>query len=412
MLSDIFWKKLKQFFGEMPWHRIFFTLFLFSLPFSIRKILGVFSADGTFNEYMDVSVYFSDVLLVTTFLIYIFENKLSILSIEHWKILFHVEHLLIPIFIPFLFIFWSGLSIFWSENISLALFAFIKVVEGYFLYLYILASNVPRGTLELQPKLIKCSTWNIWQITFITIIISAFFQSIVAILQFIQQKSLGITILKESIFSIYDPGIAKVVINRDVFIRSYGFFPHPNILGGFLAISLIISTAYPLIFRYKLFHVEHSINIWLYRVLIFVQLLALLFSFSKSAILAFIIGFITLIFGINKMFHVEHLCNGARNNFNVPRGTSELQQKQGKCSTWNISTILQKIMKMFHVEHFKNTLQNEYLESNKRLMIKYLFRSILIEVMIIMLLDHYFWDIQQGQLLLWIILALAISKKD
>lgn len=582
MKCDTFWEKLKPLFDEMPWHRLFFILFLFSLPFSIRKVLGVFSSDGTFNEYMDISIYLSDILLIATLIIYILENNSSLLSIYHWNKMFHVEHLprtekqinqlkiqtqstmpqsytfnkdifrglLFPIFIPFFFIFWSGLSVFWSGSLPLASFVFIKLIEGYFLYLYILISNVPRGTLKLQLKPDKCSTWNIWQIIFSAIIILAFFQSIIAILQFIQQKSLGISILKESIFSAYDPGIAKVLINGGIFIRSYGFFPHPNVLGGFLAISLLISTAYPLIFKDKLFHVEHYIDIWSYRVLIFVQLLALLFSFSKSAILAFIIGFITLIFGINKLFHVEQFKNSVKDISNVPRGTLELQLKPARCSTWNIqrivqmfhvehlvilmgiillgimllsfnlrfffaqpfierlfyikalqklspdyffqglgigqfvfrmqeffdeklllwqfqpihnvfllifsetgivgfglfmwffvyifwknkknvlrgtlelqlkqekcstwnkSKIVQKTFSMFHVEHYQNTSFNEYLGSRKKTVVNYLSRSILIGITVIMLFDHYFWDIQQGQLLFWVILALAISKKD
>jgi O-Antigen ligase len=550
MSFNIFWEETKLLFNKIPWHGIFFVFFLFSLPFSIRKVLGVFSVDGTFNEYMDVSLYLSDILLAITFFLYILNNKSSILSIRHWQRMFHVEHLLFPIFIPFFFVFWSGLSVFWSESFPLALFAFIKLIEMYSLYLYII-SNVPRGTFGKNSQ--ECSTWNIWQITFITIIISAFFQSIVAILQFIQQKSLGISIFKESIFSAYDPGIAKVIINGSIFIRSYGFFPHPNVLGGFLAVSLLLSTAYPLIFKNKMFHVEHPINTWLYRVLIFVQLLALLFSFSKSAILAFIIGFIMFIWGMHKMFHVEHsggtkdisdvprgtfglqpkpdqcstwnipyiiqkvsqmfhvehllILTGVvlsviilfsfnlrffliqpfierlfytqslrslsqtyffqglgigqfvfrmqeffdeklllwqfqpihnvfllifsetgivgfglfmwffvyafwKNKRNVPRGTLKIQPKPDKCSTWNIPYIIQKVSQMFHVEHYQNTSFNEYLESRKNTLLNYLFRSILIEIIIIMLFDHYFWDIQQGQLLLWIILALAISKKD
>ena len=521
MLPGNFFEKYRLPFIKKPWHRLFFIFFLFSLPFSIRKVLAIFSADGTFNEYTDISLYLSDIFLIAVLLIYILENRLSFLSIVYWKRMFHVEHLFLPIFIPFFFVFWSGLSIFWAQNLSLATFSFIKVIEGYFLYLYVLLSNVPRGTLERdQTTTGKCSTWNIWQTVFVITIISAFFQSIIAILQFIQQKSLGITILNESVFSINDHGIAKILINENLFIRSYGFFPHPNVLGGFLAISLLISTAYPLIFGYnlklyncstwnifkrikRLFHVEHYINIWLYRSLIVTQLLALFFTFSKSAILGYIIGFIILIFGIRQMFHtnVPHNCSTwnifkrikrlfhvehlvviigilltgiiifsfnlrfflvqpaierlfytkslqilfqsyffqglgigqfvfvmqqffhekleiwqfqpihnvfllifsetgivgislfiwffvyvfLKNNSNVPHN----------CSTWNI---FKRIKRLFHVEHFQNITVN------------LLFRSILVVIAIIMLFDHYFWDIQQGQLLFWLVLSLAVSK--
>jgi len=578
---------LKQAFASVRLHTILFVFFLLSFPFSIRKVLAVFSPDGSFNEYLDVSLYLSDILLVATLGVYILENKTTILSISYWRKMFHVEHLLLPIFIPALLIFWSGLSIFWSESVPLAMVAFFRLIEGFLLYLYILICNVPRGTLRASveecstwnnlpsvnskmfhvehlnnnvqnvprgtfiSKLLgyfsQCSTWNILQITLTMAIISGFFQSIVAILQFISQKSLGLTILGESIFNAHDPGIAKIVINGDVFIRSYGFFPHPNILGGFLALSLLITMVYPLIFKSKMFHVEQSDNIpnvprgtiyssiawlltkcstwnnrpstnakmfhvehfmsvWLYRMLIFIQLLALSFSFSKSAIIAFIIGLIVLVSGIRKMFHVEHLLivwgivmvmmivffvnlklfiiqpfverlfyinsirglfkgylfeglgigqyvfdmqhffteklllwqlqpihnvfllifseTGSvgiglflwflafvflRNSKNVPRGTIPHLPMQ-KCSTWNNS--LSSYIKMFHVEHSLATKRMEYSESDKKVIVPYLFRSLLVVIILIMLFDHYFWDIQQGQLLLWIILGLATSKKQ
>lgn len=565
----------KQSFHRIRFHSILFVFFLLSLPFSIRKVFGVFSPDGSFNEYLDISLYLSDVLLIITLGVSILENKKRLLSISYWRNMFHVEHLLLPIFIPAFFILWSGLSILWSENAVLATISFIRLIEWYLLYLYIIIGNVPRGTskneytqsemfhVEHSDNIIKnvprgtfqglvvnyikkCSTWNILRITLVAVIITGFLQSIVAILQFIKQKSLGLTFLKESIFNVYDPGIAKIVINGDVFIRSYGFFPHPNVLGGFLALSLLITMAYPLIFKSEMFHVEHFLNIWLYRALIFTQLLALSFSFSKSAIVAFVIGLVILAYGIHKMFHVEHSDNVIQN---VPRGTfqSPVVGFMKKCSTWNIpgKSIMRILHKMFHVEHlfiigaviivgmmalsvnlklfiiqpfverlfymssikglfegyyfqglgigqFVYTMQHFFNEKlllwqlqpihnvfllifsevgivglglflwflvfvflrnnenvprgtfqglvvnhmkkcstwniplsvvsgmfhvehslgDRKIVVSYLFRSLLIVILFIMLFDHYFWDIQQGQLLLWIILAFSVSYKE
>src|SRR3989344_4540909 len=161
MISSNLIRNLKRSSDAIRRHVFWFVLFLLSLPFSIRKVFAVFTADGTFNEYLDVSLYLSDVLLCITLILYILENKSYILSISYWRKMFHVEHLLLPIFIPAFFIFWSGLSIFWSESLSLAWFTFLRLIEGFLLYLYILMQNVPRGTLSPQPA--KCSTWNILQ---------------------------------------------------------------------------------------------------------------------------------------------------------------------------------------------------------------------------------------------------------
>lgn len=78
------------------------------------------------------------------------------------------------------------------------------------------------------------------------IIISAIFQSIIAIYQYIFQKSLFISpfwhkLTGESILSPELPGIAKIQSDGEKLIRSYGTFPHPNILGGFLIMSIFIS---------------------------------------------------------------------------------------------------------------------------------------------------------------------------
>lgn len=87
-----------------------------------------------------------------------------------------------------------------------------------------------------------------------------------------------------------------------------------------------------------------------------------------------------------------------RNNKNVPRGTSTYQNPE--CSTWNNS--LSSYIKMFHVEQLFNARQA---------VIACLFQSLLTIIIFIMFFDHYFWDIQQGQLLLWIILAFTVSNK-
>jgi len=373
----------------------------------------------------------------------------------------------------------------------------------------------------------------------------------IALLQFIQQKSVGLTLLGESIFSVNDPGVAKIVINGDIFVRAYGLFPHPNILGGFLAVSLLLTMAYPLIFGRKLFHVEQFNAIWWYRGAIFVQMMALLLSFSKSAVLAFIIGSVVMTYAVKKMFHVEQLMADKNN---VPRGTSWNEMFLGglKCSTWNNWKLsrIGTLKNLFHVEQiaiiggivllgmiltrfdfrlfliqpsverlfYMNTLTGlvqEYClqgvgigqfvltmqqffdeklllwqfqpihnvfflifsetgviglglflwffvflyQANNKFVPRgtngvilkncstwnnqstgsentqlfhvehgvghtnnfpsgfegtvwgYLLRSLLISVAIIMMFDHYFWDIQQGQLLLWVIFALAALKK-
>jgi len=377
--------------------KIALVAFLLTLPLSVRKVFFVLSPDGSgiFNEYTDISLYLSDITLFILLLVIILENKKNILSILWWKRMFHVEQLLLPMIAPLPFLCWSALSILWSKSEILAFYATFRLFEGYFLYLAIiffivprgtmiefyencstwnnlmaiknykkmfhveqlsenpLTSNsiekiVPRGTIDIFTKRIKnCSTWNNLDIVFIVIIASGLIQAIIAILQFAIQSSLGLIFLKESVFFPSQSGIAKIVLENDVLIRSYGLFPHPNILGFFLGLSILLTITYPLITGKKLFHVEQFIP--LYRGMLFIQVLSFLLAFSKSAYISIILA---ILYYFTTLFHVEHVSNTVINVKNVPRGTIQTIKKWliTKCSTWNNSF---KVHKMFHVEHRK-----------------------------------------------------------
>jgi len=68
--------------------------------------------------------------------------------------------------------------------------------------------------------------------------IGVFWQSILGIFQFIYQRSAGLWVLGERSFNAQTPGISLVNLDGAQFLRPYGTFPHPNVLGGFLAILL------------------------------------------------------------------------------------------------------------------------------------------------------------------------------
>ncbi|MEA2098362.1 MAG: O-antigen ligase family protein [Patescibacteria group bacterium] len=75
---------------------------------------------------------------------------------------------------------------------------------------------------------------------------SGFLQSLIAIYQFIAQRSLFTSpilakITGESIIGPQISGVAKIVVDGEKIIRAYGAFPHPNVLGGFLIFTLLIT---------------------------------------------------------------------------------------------------------------------------------------------------------------------------
>ena len=65
------------------------------------------------------------------------------------------------------------------------------------------------------------------------------------------------------------------------------------------------------------------------------------------------------------------------------------------------------LFKLFHVEQFKT--KNSPLNKTMPRIIPY-FKAILVGFIFIMLFDHYLWDIQQGQIFLWISFGLVTSN--
>ncbi len=300
----------------------FFFGFLLTFTLSIRKVLFYFPLQEAFNEYSATYIYLSDIFLILTFIFWLMSIlcniSLSLSSIKLWitRVL-HNTYILLPLFLVFL----SFLSILWSQNVSIATFRSIKLLEFYLLYIYIIFrivpqlfyacppencsasicdNNVPRGTLfnEKQESTFDCSTWNIfgrveqfWAggtiwLFFNIIILSSLFQSIIGIIQFFLQKSISLFWLKESLILPEILGVAKIILNGETYIRSYGLMPHPNVLGGFLLFSIIITLLYK-----KLFHACPPKN-----------------------------------------------CSASICDNNVPRGTlfNEKQESTFDCSTWNI----------------------------------------------------------------------------
>ncbi len=342
----------------------FFYGFILTFTLTVRKVLWFFPLRGEFNEYSGIYLYLSDIFLGLTLIswvIIILYNKIDILSmcrdiskkeysastemfhacsvakkcsipvgmfhVEHptgqaWNFLYGKRKTIIYILLPLVLVGWSFTSIIWAENRIVSVFRSVKFLEFYLLYIFVLVrlfywninNNVPRGTLLKK--------------IFGFIMIISLIQAIIGIVQFFIQHSIGLFWLRESLISPDIAGVAKVIFNGEAFVRAYGLFPHPNILGGFLLFSILISLLY-----YRMFHachvakkcstwnisfatgVEHFKNLrggTIFKIILGIQLLALILTFSKSAILGLILG---LVYYVYK---------------NVPRGTffSYLRKKK------------------------------------------------------------------------------------
>lgn len=477
----------------------FFCGFLLAWTLSLRKVLNFFPIQDQFNEYAGIYLYVSDVFLILVlvfWLLSIIYNKNSILSI--------LKTYRVYVVLPFLLVLWAFLSIFWSQNTEIALFRAIKTLELYLLYLYLgfrlrtisllsIKNNqaeqiVPRGTIS------KCFTClpdrQAWNIFFKIIIIVALVQSVIAILQFIFQHSIGIFWLKESVLSADMSGVAKVILGGDKFIRAYGLFPHPNILGGFLVFSIILTALY-----YKMFHVEQNsvflglkCSTWNILILV-IQILVLILTFSKSAMFGlavactclylknvprgtFFINFgkylkyaliimsliLLLLFMLKLDFYAFFIKSLVERDLyiNVSRGTIlanfwtgvgigqfvPLMQNYSKqiLEIWQFQPVHNVFLLIWSELGFvglslfiyfvyillvnKNVPRGTFLNTEEccpqvakginvdNQVVTYYFKVILVAFLFIMLFDHYFWDIQQGQVLFWMVAGLVVASRE
>jgi hypothetical protein len=119
-----------------------------------------------------------------------------------------------------------------------------------------------------------------------------------ALWQFTAQHDLGLQMLGESQFSSTVANVARFQLGSIDLIRAYGTFPHPNILGGFLLVSILCTFTLPANFKGEKY------------ALIALQVLALLTTFSRSALLALLIVF-ALMPGKKKYWKLLPLALGA-----------------------------------------------------------------------------------------------------
>ena len=374
----------------------FFYAFLLTFTLSVRKVILYFPIQGTFNEYTSIYVYISDIFLflsIVLWIVSILYNSIDKSSSYNMWITHFVHRFSLKfkslfrnpaIIIPSLLVVWSFVSVIWSHNQTIAFFRSLKLFEYYLLYLYIIFRIVPRLPRELFHACpVNCSTlaplivprlprglFHVEQFLrgrtiFINIIvITGVIQSLIGIWQFIVQRSISLLWLKESIISPDIPGVAKIIINGEKYIRAYGLFPHPNILGGFLLFSIIMTLLYIRLFHAcpvscstpaplivprlprGLFHVEQFLRgetiftgwnnfygvkqsdvadtpyenrsgMAVVYLALLVQGLALILTFSKSAILGLLIALIylyvprgTIFTRWNNLYGVEQFVRG------------------------------------------------------------------------------------------------------
>ncbi len=241
--------------------QIFFLLFLASLFFPIRYVFPTKEAfqTGAYSDFTSISLYLSDIFLILTTL-FILPLKSSKLSQEDLKI----ANLGLPIFLIWLIL---GIIFKLRTNSSLNYWFLLKYLElavSYGTAYYLFSKTTIKG-LFLK-----------------SFVFFATFESILALWQFFNQKSLGLGKIGEQVLSPHLQGIAKIVSDGTAYIRGYGTFPHPNLLSAFLVVGVFFS----------IYLLINSKNKLLYNLAILINTLGLTVTFSRAAYLALAIGLV------------------------------------------------------------------------------------------------------------------------
>lgn len=238
--------KIKLPFFEKITPFIFF-LFCFLLPTQFGKhfFLDFSYVSGIRIDYLAPTLYATDLLAL-------------LLIFIHWRsvgIFLNSKHVR-------LFLLIIAATGFFALSTPLFLYRFIKLIELLGLYV------VFKDSFSRNKRVIIAG-----------LALSTLIQIPLVLGQIVTKHSLqGVWyFLGERYMTASTPGIAKAAINGTEFLRPYGTFSHPNSMAGFF---LLI---------YVFFLINKKItNLWMKYAVIFASSFLVFFSFSKSAIFAYL----------------------------------------------------------------------------------------------------------------------------
>lgn len=229
-----------------------FYLLIFSIPFQARKIL--WQQSWYFNEWQSISIYATDVLLMILFVFWFFAGKkIKIEKADYFLVVFVLV---------------SAISIKNSSNFVLSSYNLLKLVEFVFFYFYLKNYAVKKFGFSRSLAVL---------------IAGGLFQSVIAIVQFLNQSDVGLRIIGESIIDSNMTGVASFYNKTgEKIIRAYGSTPHPNVLAGYLFLSVF---GFYFLWIYKR---VSKIYVFVYALI----LLAFFFTFARVAVFLLFVNFL------------------------------------------------------------------------------------------------------------------------
>ena len=426
-----------------------FYLLLLTFPLNLGKhfILRQSYVNGVLVDYLIPTIYLSDLLIWLLFLS-------SLLTL--YRLRPSPRDLLIKLknYTPiFIFLFFLLPSVLVASSKMAAAYKFFKYLEFSFLGILI----AEKFNKDLAEKSFKFLTLGV------------VFQSALAILQWLKQGYIfGYLPLGESLISPHSP-FALVNLLGSMKLRVYGTFPHPNILGGYLSISLTIIISYLFIkfISHRCYYDSNhsSKGKLLFFLSIALGAASLFLTFSRSAWFVFLLGLLLVLILFRKyigrktflislvllfsvllfpLFSVSKTLVGD-NSLSISR---RLELTAASFSMFkdfplsgvglnNFTVRLEDYKFIVGVTRFIQPAHNIYLlvlsESGLLgltgflILILAAFRKAyrsrmnrlgivilvsLLQLLFLGLFDHYLLTLQQGMLIFWILIGIALSLKS
>jgi len=253
----------------------------FLLPWQTKLILR-----PSFSNYNEISLYVWELVLVFLLICVLFYK----LRGGHFKFKITLRKITLPTYLLLAWNLFTLISIFLASDKLLAL-------NFYFIFLLGTGAWLVIKDRKLDIDRFKLIT---------SFLLSLGLQAILAISQFLLQTTWA---CKYVGLSFHNPGasgtsVVETALGR--WLRAYGGFDHPNILGGAMVFALLLSAYYiiNLPSRDNKSRWRSSLFFWLVYLL---GLAALIFSFSRAALLAYFLALV--------LFAVFYITKKAWNNF-------------------------------------------------------------------------------------------------
>lgn len=236
--------------------KISYFLLIISLFLPVRKVFFSNSAyqTGAYSDFTSFSLYLSDILILTTCLLIFLPRG------ENLRPFYHVVRK------PFFLILWAILAFLlnFKHPSSLNLYFLLKYAE-------LIVAYGTTVILFKDRKLLYNTAWLF--ISFCSL------EGLLGLFQFFSQKSIGLKWLGESVLNPSMFGVAKIVSGGTQYVRAYGTFPHPNLFAAFLVIGVLLS-----------FYLFSTVTKGYQRILsgayLCIGILGLFVTFSRSGFLA------------------------------------------------------------------------------------------------------------------------------